>query len=115
MIVDDNPAIRAMVRELLAEETIECSDCRDGGEAVAMYKSLRPDWVVMDIMMEGMDGLQATEEILAGDPTAKIVILTQHNDAGLFRRAERIGAVDVVLKEHMDLLRELLRNAPGAS
>ena len=101
MIVDDNQAIHEIIRDALMPGVDDFADCNDGIEAVALYRSYHPDWVLMDIMMDKMDGLLATEAILAEDPHAKIIMITQHNEPSLREKAKRIGAVDFVLKENL--------------
>ena len=102
MIVDDNVAIHEIIRDALMPGVDDFADCSDGIEAVALYRSYHPDWVLMDIMMEKMDGLLATEAILAEDPHAKIIMITQHNEPSLREKAKRIGAVEFVLKENLE-------------
>jgi two-component system response regulator DegU len=109
MIVDDNQAIHEIVRDALGPEVDDFADCSDGNEAVALYRTYHPDWVLMDIMMEKMDGLLATEAILAEDPHAKIIMITQHNEPSLREKAKRIGAVDFVLKENLEDLGHIIR------
>lgn len=108
MIVDDNLSIREMVRDTLTPGVDHFADCGNGIDAVAMYKVFHPDWVVMDIMMNVMDGLEATEKILADDPQAKIIILTQHEEPRLREKARRIGAVEFVLKEHLEDIERII-------
>jgi CheY-like chemotaxis protein len=102
MIVDDNAMIHELVREALTPGVDDFADCSDGTEAVALYREYHPDWVLMDIMMEKMDGLKATEAILSEDPHAHIIIITQHNEPSLREKAMRIGAMDFVLKDNLE-------------
>ncbi|MBI2619020.1 MAG: response regulator transcription factor [Ignavibacteriales bacterium] len=75
-------------------------EARNGGEAIQMYENVHPDWVLMDIKMEPVDGLEASRVILAAHPHAKIIILTNYDDAGYRKAARDAGVREYVLKEH---------------
>ena len=85
------------------------SECGDGREAVALYPALRPDWVLMDIEMAHLNGILATRSIRADFPTARIVIVTNYNDATMREAAARAGASGYVLKENLLELRQYLQ------
>ncbi len=78
IVVDDAPIIRLMIKDILTEcggyEVV--AEGSTGKEACELYKQHKPDLVTMDIVMPEMDGIQALEEILKGDPNAKIVMVT---------------------------------------
>lgn len=77
-------------------------EAADGTEAVDIYNRVCPDWVLMDIEMEPMDGLVASKTILTSDPSAKIIILTSFDDAGYRKAAREAGAWAYILKEHLN-------------
>jgi two-component system chemotaxis response regulator CheB len=102
LIVDDSSTVRAVLRRLLARTTgIEVSgEATDGAAAVDATLRLRPDVVLMDIEMPGMDGFQATERIMALRPTP-ILVLTSRATRNQIRtafEAIRRGAVEVLPK-----------------
>jgi len=101
MIVDDNDDIRAMIRNLLASSADTFCECSDGAEALERYTQCHPDWVLMDARMNEMDGFEATEQILASFPDAKIIMVTQFDEPSLKRRALQSGALAFVLKEKL--------------
>jgi DNA-binding NarL/FixJ family response regulator len=101
MIVDDHTAFRGVIRTILQHSGWQCIECQDGSEAVEQYANSMPDLVLMDISMEGLDGLQATAQIKACFPAAKIMILTQHDDSHLRSAAEQVGACGYLLKEDL--------------
>ena len=60
LIVDDSPEFRALIRTVLAGLVDDVHECADGDEAVAAYGVRRPDWVLMDLRMGRIGGLEAT-------------------------------------------------------
>ena len=108
LIVEDNQRMRQLLRRLvndLADEVIECSDACD---ALAAYAASQPDWVLMDVVMPGMDGITATRHIKAAFPKANVVIITDYGDAQLRAAARAAGACGYVLKEDLLALRAIL-------
>lgn len=111
LIVDDNPSMRSVIRSLVEAPGDTIVECADGDEAVAAYGSLHPDWVLMDVAMKRMGGFDASAAILTADPQAKIVIVTQYDDAGCREKARRVGAGWYIAKERLhDLVPILGRN-----
>ncbi|MGD9213672.1 MAG: response regulator, partial [Desulfobacteraceae bacterium] len=77
LIVDDSSIMRKMIKNTLASGSHQVvGEAKNGKEAVAMYKSLKPDLVTMDITMREMDGFVAAKEILAHDGSAQIIFLS---------------------------------------
>ena len=72
----------------------------DGAEAVELARALRPDVVLMDIRMPGMSGLEATERILCGRPTTRVIVLSASDPADWEQQARAAGASTFVPKEH---------------
>lgn len=101
LIVDDSATARLALRSMLATDpAIEVvGEARDGGQAIRMVGRLRPDLVLMDITMEGMDGLTATRQLMAVDPRP-ILIVSDHigRRADLTFEALEAGALDVLAK-----------------
>jgi len=108
LIVDDNDQMRQLIRGLVADLAEQLYEGRDGSEAVVLYAAHQPDWVLMDIKMEGMDGLTATRRILASFPEAKIVILTNYNDAKTRQTARQAGACEFLAKDNLLEVRRIL-------
>lgn len=108
LIADDHTIVRSGVRLLLeAEAGIEVvGEALDGAEAVALAESLRPDVVLMDIAMPGMDGMEATRKIKANLPDVQVLVLTMHRSDEYFFEVLKAGACGYILKgaETSDLI-----------
>ena len=112
LIIDDNQEMRQEIKYLVGDIADEIHECCDGSDALAAYERHRPDWVLMDIVMKQMDGLEATRLIKSFHPEAKIVIVTSYDDNDLKKAARSAGAYEYVLKENLlDLRRVLLGEA----
>jgi CheY-like chemotaxis protein len=108
MIVDDNEPMRRIIKSIVGDLAEELYECQDGAEAVKLYGERRPDWVLMDLRMRGMDGLEAARRITASFPQARIVIVTDYDDAELREAARRAGACWYINKRRLSDLRPLL-------
>ena len=104
VIVDDDRLVGISLKTILeAEEDISVAALgTDGSQAIALYKEHTPDILLMDIRMEGMNGLDAATEILASDPAAKILFLTTFSDDEYIIRALRLGAKGYLLKQDFE-------------
>jgi DNA-binding NarL/FixJ family response regulator len=78
LIVDDHPQVRSMLQEILDDEhdLAVVGECEDGSQVVEVAERLRPDVVCMDMSMQVMDGLDATEALRAARSPARVVMLT---------------------------------------
>lgn len=109
LIAEDNAQMRQMIRRIVADLAADICECEDGAEAVALYQTTHPDWVLMDLEMPRMNGLLATQAILRTDPTARVLIVTNHNDDSLRQAATAAGVCGYVLKENLFDLRRWLQ------
>jgi DNA-binding NarL/FixJ family response regulator len=100
LLVDDEAMIRTGLRLVLeAESDIEVvGEAADGAQAVTAAATLRPDVILMDVRMPRLDGLAATQQILAANSTVKVVVLTTFNEDSYVRDALRLGASGFLLK-----------------
>ena len=99
MVVDDSRLVRVQLEDVLKGTEYEVAAyCRSGEEAIEQYASVQPDLVTMDIIMRGMDGLDAAEIILKNHPEARIVMISSLAYGDTFDRARAIGARGFVEK-----------------
>jgi CheY-like chemotaxis protein len=108
LIVDDSAQMRRAVRSLLSDLVEEVYEARDGKEALATWRAYRPEWVLMDVRMRGMDGISATRLLKTSFPEAKVFIITSYDDPGLREAAAAAGAFAFVLKDNLLALRRIL-------
>ncbi len=93
--------MRRMIRGIVEEFAERIYECSDGGAAFELYEIYQPDYVLMDIELEQIDGLTAARQIKAEFADAKIVFVTNHADENFRRSAHEAGAVDYILKENL--------------
>lgn len=101
LAVDDHPVVRAGIRAMIANESdmTVVAEAGDGAEAVALYEAHRPNVVLMDLRLPGMDGVAAARAIIAADPAARIVALTSYEgDADIYRALDA-GACGYLIKD----------------
>jgi len=101
LLADDQPLIRTGFRMIL-EETGDVDivgEAQDGASAVRLARELNPDVILMDVRMPGVDGIEATRQIVARDPAARVLILTTFDLDEYAFAALRAGASGFVLKD----------------
>jgi DNA-binding NarL/FixJ family response regulator len=100
LIVDDHAFIRRGVQTILHPfpEWELCGEADNGNDAIRMAEELKPEVIIMDLSMPGLNGIEATRAIRKTQPGVKIVLLTLHESAELVRSAFRAGARGYLLK-----------------
>ena len=101
LIVEDSLTVRRILKSMVAPLANEIDECGDGGEAILLYASGHPDFVLMDISLKEMDGITATKKIKDDDPNAKIIFVTNFDETDLREEARKAGAYGYVLKENL--------------
>jgi DNA-binding NarL/FixJ family response regulator len=101
ILADDHTLVRAGMRALLEKlpgvEVV--GEASEGREALRLVRRLRPDVVLMDISMPGLNGLEATARMATEFPAVKVIILSMHNNEEYYWRALKAGAAGYLLKK----------------
>lgn len=109
LVVDDHPFVRRGVETILhtAPEWELCGEADNGNDAIRLSETLRPEVIIMDVSMPGLNGIEATRTIHRNQPETKVILLTLHEAGELVKSAFRAGARGYLLK--VDAEKELLK------
>lgn len=104
LIVDDQEPFRSVAREVVeaAGDFEVVGEASTGEESVELARALRPDLVLMDVNLPGIDGTEATKRILAEPNAARVVLLSTYEEDELAERARDCGASAYVPKSEFD-------------
>ncbi len=99
LVVDDASFVRMMIRQVLVRlGHTEILEGKNGFEAIELYKANRPALTILDITMPELDGLSALKEIMAFDPTAKMIMCSAVAQSNVVHTALALGALDFIAK-----------------
>ena len=99
LIVDDAQFMRHILKKVLVEAGFEVvGEATNGEEAVALYQTLKPDLVTLDVVMPKLNGLEALHQIREADPNAKVVMVSAIDQRDSLLEAIRAGALDYIVK-----------------
>ena len=100
LVVDDHPIVREGLAQMINRESdlMVCGDAEDMQRAVQLMDTLKPDILIVDISLNGPDGLDLLKYIRARDPALPVLILSMHDEALYAERALRAGAKGYVMK-----------------
>ncbi|MBN2366852.1 MAG: response regulator [Calditrichaeota bacterium] len=113
LIVDDNARIRQAIRSLLQNHLPDATtivECSNGPDAISLCRENLPDWILMDISMEPMNGFVTSHNISKYHPGARIVFVTQYDEPAYRQEAKNCGGCAYVLKENLLDIPGLIRN-----
>jgi DNA-binding NarL/FixJ family response regulator len=115
LLVDDNAAVRKTIRSFLSWHDFRvCGEAKNGKEAIHQVRELKPDIVLLDINMPGMNGIQIASKIRRVASETKIVFLTVHNTPGTRNAAQMWGHAFVAKSAaSTELIPMLIRVAAG--
>jgi DNA-binding NarL/FixJ family response regulator len=101
LLAEDHAIVRQGLSSLLRADGhfLVAGEARTGREAVEMARTLRPDVILMDIAMPVLNGLEATRQILAANPAARVVVLSAHSDDVYVERMNEAGVVGFLEKQ----------------
>lgn len=99
LVVDDTMFMRTLLKNILFSGSHDIvGEAEDGEEAVAKYKSLKPDLVTMDVVMPKMNGIEALKAIMAEDPGTRVVMCTAVGQEQMVKLAIKTGAKGYIVK-----------------
>lgn len=101
VLADDHRILREGLRSLLAQQPdiTVVGEASDGNAVVALARQLRPDLIIMDVVMPGTDGVTATRQIRAQCPETKVIALSMHSDRRFVSEMVRAGALGYLVKD----------------
>ena len=95
LIVEDNPAVRRILKTVVSKIADEILECEDADESVSIYRTEHPDYVLMDINLGKTNGIDATRKINDFDHNAKVIIVTNYDEFDLRQAAEEVEQSDL--------------------
>lgn len=99
MVVDDSPFASKQIKDIVEDNGYEVIGyAKDGEAAIELYKELKPDIVILDIIMPGLNGLETAEILKKQDPAVKILMLSSLCDAGTMEEVKSIGVKHLIPK-----------------
>jgi DNA-binding NarL/FixJ family response regulator len=117
LVVDDHPVVRSGLSALLRtiDGLVVVGEASDGESAIAAVEEHRPDVVLMDVRLPGIDGIESTRRIRAARPEAKVLVLTMYDDEATVFTAMQAGASGYLLKdaEQEEIVRAVRAVAAG--
>ncbi len=98
LVVDDEPEVREVLQEFLSGRGYEVTVAENGLAALAALEAQRPDLVLLDVAMPGMDGVETLRRIVELQPPIPVIMVTANADIGVTSKLLALGAVDYIPK-----------------
>lgn len=103
MVVDDSPFASKQIKDIVEENGYEVIGyAKNGREGIRMYEELKPDLVILDIIMPGIDGLETAQILMKSHPEIKILMLSSLCDSGTLEEVKSIGLKYLIPKPWED-------------
>jgi DNA-binding NarL/FixJ family response regulator len=101
LVVDDHPVVRHGMAQLIAAESdLEvCGEASDAGDALDLIKSTSPDLMMVDISLQGVNGIELIKQVKAIDSSIRMLVASMHDESLFAERALRAGAMGYISKE----------------
>ena len=115
IILEDHPGIRKKICALLDRANVEIRECSTGEEAILAARDFRPDWVIMDVNLNGMNGFEATRAICRDVPFTRVVVISTEGPQDrnyLHEAAVESGAEQFLSKHRLAQLPGILYGSP---
>jgi DNA-binding NarL/FixJ family response regulator len=113
LLVEENGSIRNLIRRVLMSSGTWIHECADSTQAIAAYAAGRPDFVIMDTGTKDLNGIEVSRQIKAMDPEARIILVSDYDDAAMRESARLAGACGYVLKDNLLGIAHLLKISKG--
>jgi two-component system response regulator (stage 0 sporulation protein F) len=98
LIVDDQPGIRRLLTEVLSENGYAVETAANGYEGLQKARELKPELVLMDMKMPGMDGIETLRELRRLGQCPKVVMMTAYGELDMINEAKELGAIAYITK-----------------
>ena len=98
LVVDDELEVRLVLGDFLASRGYEVTQAQSGAEALGLLDRIRPDVVLLDVFMPGIDGMETLRRIVAAHPSLPVIMVTGNVDVEVTSKALEMGAADYVPK-----------------
>jgi len=103
LIVDDNPGIRSLLKELLTSKGYRVEVAQNGAEAIEKFHQSEPSAVLLDSMMPGMNGLMVAEKLKSSSPKLPIIMISAYSEKEEIKRAQQKGLLSYCLTKPFDI------------
>jgi CheY-like chemotaxis protein len=102
LIVDDNAQFRTYLRSRVLQPGDEYRELEDGTQVNKVYQMFQPDWVLLDIQMQPMDGFTAAVQLKEHYPNAQFAFISNYADRKFLKKAQSLGAAALISKENLE-------------
>ena len=98
LVIDDQPAIRQLLAEILTEEGYQVVTAANGNEGIQQAKACNPQLVLLDMKMPGINGIETLQKLNKDSQGIRVIMMTAYGELELMNRAREIGACDYITK-----------------